>query len=178
MFRTATLLTLAAVLASTSACSKSDAPTKPAAKAAVAPLPGSYFLAEAPADAKDIRAAKRSLKAGDKVVLIGRIGGSEDPFVPERAIFTLVDKAMKTCDEGSDMDTCKTPWDYCCDPREQITANSAVVQIVGPDGQPLKAVLNGVKGLKPQATVTVVGTVSKAEGQNVVVNATGLFVKP
>lgn len=178
MFRTAKLIVLAVALSAGSACSKSDTAAKPTGKAAVAPLAGSYFLAEAPAEAKDIRASKGALKAGEKVVLIGRIGGSEDPFVPERAIFTLVDKAMKTCDEGSEMDSCKTPWDYCCDPREEITANSAVVQVVGTDGQPLKAVLNGVHGLRPQATVTVVGTVAKAEGQNVVVNATSLYVKP
>ena len=75
------------------------------------------------------------------------------------------------------MASCKTPWDYCCDPREVITANSAVIQLVGTDGQPLKAGLDGVRGLKPQATVTVVGTVAKAEGQNLVINASGLFVK-
>lgn len=181
MLRTATLLTLAAALAATSGCGKSE-PTpkeKPSEKTpAAAPLPENLFLAAAPKDPKDIKAAKTGLKVGDKVVIIGRIGGSEDPFVAGRAIFTLVDKSMKTCDEESSMPGCKTPWDYCCDPREVITANSAVIQVVGPEGQPLKTGLNGVKGLKPQATVTVVGTVKQAEGQNVVVNATGLYVKP
>jgi hypothetical protein len=179
MLRTATLLALAAALTATSGCGKSEPAAKPSEKAPVAvPLPENLFLTAAPKDAKDIKAAKVGLKAGDKIVIIGRIGGSEDPFVAGRAIFTLVDKSMKTCDEDSPMPGCKTPWDYCCDPREVITANSAVIQVVGPEGQPLKTSLNGIKGLKPQATVTVVGTVKQAEGQNVVINATGFYVKP
>src|SRR3954466_10961961 len=127
---------------------------KPAASSTptnAAPVPGALpqglFLATAPADAKNVKDAKSSLKPGDKVVLVGRIGGSEEPFVEERAIFTLVDRRLKTCDEGTDMATCKTPWDYCCDAREDIPANSATVQVAGPDGQPVKAELNGVRGL-------------------------------
>jgi hypothetical protein len=181
MARTLLALSLSIVLIFTGACRKSDSGDKeePKARAPAAPaLDDKYFLREAPQDAKDVKGAKSSVKVGDKVVIVGRIGGSEAPFVPGRAIFTLVDKSLKTCDEGSDMESCKTPWDYCCDPREVITAHSAVVQVVGAQGQPLKTELNGVHGLKPKATVTVVGTVAKAEGQNVVVNATGLYVQP
>jgi len=143
-----------------------------------AALPPGLFLAAAPADARDIKDAKGALKAGDKVVLVGRIGGSEEPFVAERAIFTIVDRRVKACGEGTAMDSCKTPWDYCCEPVDSITANSATIQVVGPEGQPVKAELNGVRGLKPLATVTVIGTVAKAEGGNLVVSASGFFVGP
>jgi len=147
----------------------------PAAPAGGA-LPQGLFLATTPADAKDVKDAKPTLKAGDKVVLVGRIGGSDEPFVAERAMFTLVDRRLKACGEGAEKDSCKTPWDYCCEAREEITANSATVQVLGADGQPAKAELNGVSGLKPLAVVTVVGTVAKTKGENVVVNASGFFV--
>lgn len=140
-------------------------------------LPSGLFLAAAPTDAKDIKDTKAAAKSGENVVLVGRIGGSKEPFVAERAVFTLVDSRLKLCGENSAEDSCETPWDYCCDPRETITANTVTVQVVGSEGQPIKAELSGVKGLKPTAFVTVVGTVARAEGENFVVNATGLYVK-
>lgn len=159
------------------ACGGKDEPklATPAKPAAVT-VPDSVFVAAAPADAKDVKAAKSTLKKGDKVTLVGRIGGSAKPFVAERAIFTLADKAMKACNENPD-DKCKTPWDFCCDPRDVITANTVTIQVVDADGKPFKTGLDGVKGLKPLATVTVTGTVSSAEGGNVVINASGMHVK-
>ena len=153
------------------------APATRSAPAAAA-LPPSLFLSAAPADAKDIKDAKGSAKVGDKIILVGRIGGSKEPFVAQRAVFTLVDKRLKACGEGTAMDSCETPWDYCCETREEITANSAAVQVVDAGGQPIKAELNGVNGLKLLATVTVVGTVVTAEAGNLVVRATGLYVQP
>ncbi len=55
------------------------------------------------------------------------------------------------------MDTCKTPWDYCCEPREELTTNMATVRVLGPEGHPLKTSLQDVQGLKLLARVTVVG---------------------
>lgn len=156
--------------------STSSAPA-PAVNAAAA-LPSGLFLSSAPSDAKDVKDAKPTLKAGDRVVLVGRIGGSEEPFLAERAIFTLVDRCLKACKEGNPEDKCATPWDYCCESRKDITANSATVQVVGADGQPLKAALNGVNGLKPLATVTVVGTIARAEAESVVISASGFYVVP
>lgn len=150
--------------------------TGPATTPAV--LPAGFFLATAPADAKDIKDAKPTLKVGDKIVLVGRIGGSEEPFVAERAVFTMVDSRLKRCGEANPEDSCETPWDYCCEPRESITANSVTVQVVGNEGKPIKAEINGVQGLKPSALVTVVGTVARAEGEAFVVNASGLYVRP
>ena len=178
---------LAAVL-TIAACEKekpaAPAPktTTPAAKGADSkadsPFAPTLFLTAAPADAKDVKAAKSGLKAGDKVVLLGRIGGSEEPFVEERAMFTLVDQGLKYCGQDNKDDHCKTPWDYCCESADDIAANTATVQVVSADGKPLKTGLNGVRGLKPLAMVAVVGTVATAEGPNLVVNATGIHIAP
>src|SRR5437868_1175777 len=114
MFRIFITVPALALTLTLAACEKG----KPAGgSTSTAALPAGFFLAAAPAEAKDIKDAKPTLKAGDKVVLVGRIGGSKEPFVAERAIFTLVDSRLKLCGESSPEDSCETPWDYCCDPR-------------------------------------------------------------
>jgi hypothetical protein len=181
MFRLVSTALVLTFISTLIACEREAPPAaNPPAKSAAVPaaLPSALFLAAAPADPKDIKDAKPALKAGDKVVLVGRIGGSVEPFVAERAIFTLVDRRMLACGEDSPDDTCPTPWDFCCEPRKDLTANSVTIQVVGPDAQPIKAELNGVRGLKPLATVTVVGVVTKAEGEGLVVSATQFYVKP
>jgi hypothetical protein len=153
---------------------------KPAGKTAATPgvvVPASLFLASAPAEAKNIKDVKPTLKSGDKVVLSGRIGGSREPFVTGRAVFTLVDPRLPTCADDP-ADTCKTPWDYCCEAPEDLNANMATVQVVGAEGQPLKTGLEGVHGLKPLAKVTVVGTVAQADSKNLLVKAEGVYVAP
>jgi hypothetical protein len=151
---------------------------RPAQAAAADALPGDLVLAEAPAGAKDVAAAKKEAKEGDAVVLRGRVGGSESPFVEGRASLQLVDVALKACGEANPDDPCKTPWDYCCDDPKEVAAHSANVQVVGADGKPLRTSLKGLSGLKPLSEVTVKGTVAKAgESGSLVVNATGIHVK-
>jgi hypothetical protein len=91
-------------------------------------------------------------------------------------VFTLVDARMKSCDQTEEMPGCKTPWDYCCDDPSDIAANAATVRVEDAGGQVLKTGLDGVNGLKPLASVTVVGTVAQAEGPNLVVRAEGIYV--
>lgn len=155
-------------------CDRKAESPKVAANPAVV-LPAALFLAGAPADAKDIKDIKPSLKAGEKVVLSGRIGGSREPFVNGRAVFTLVDHRLKTCADDPD-DTCKTPWDYCCEAPEDLNANMATVEVVSAEGQPLKTGLEGIHGLKPLSRVTVVGTVAQADSKNLLVKAEGIYV--
>jgi hypothetical protein len=147
-------------------------------EAAADPLPTGLVLAEAPAGAKEVLAVRKDAKQGDEVVLRGRVGGSKTPFVAGRASFQLVDASLKACGEGTAMDECKTPWDYCCSEPKEIAAHSASVQVVGADGRPLRAALAGAGGLKPLSEVVVKGTVAKAAESGVlVVNATGIYVK-
>ena len=141
-------------------------------------LPANLIVATAPpATAKDVVDARKA-SDGDEVVVRGRIGGSAKPFVDGRAVFQLVDLELKTCDQASPMDDCKTPWDYCCDDKADVFAKSVTVQVVGTGGQPLRAMLDGVGGLKPMGEVAVKGTVKKSpDGKVVTVNATELYVK-
>lgn len=140
-------------------------------------IPANAFLASPPADAKPVKDVKALAKGGDKVVLVGRIGMGEEPFVKGRSVFTIVDLGVKYCGEET-KDSCQTPWDYCCEPSDVLAANSATIQFVSANGQPIRADLNGVHGLKPLAIVSVVGTVAEGNGTSLVINADSLYVKP
>jgi hypothetical protein len=155
---------------------KKDQAAAPAAPAEA--LPANLVLAApAPAGAKDVAAA-RNASDGEEVVVRGRIGGSEKPFTEARAVFQLVDLALQTCDKTGPMHNCKTPWDYCCDDKADVFGKSVTVQVLGPAGQPIRASLDGVGGLKPMSEVAVKGRVKKSpDGKAVTVNATELYVK-
>ncbi len=140
-----------------------------------APLPTGFFVEKLPENAKDVSEARKAgggstLKVGDEVVLRGRIGGSKEPFVTGRAVLTLMGRGIKACNENPD-DKCSKPWDYCCETKEDILANSVTVQVVDAKGQILRTDMKGRRGLKELTEVIVVGKVASADGKALVVNA-------
>lgn len=162
------------------ACDKpaSDKPSSNAPVQPAAAIPASLFIAEAPADPKNVGEVKKNATAGQEVVITGRIGGSEAPFVDGRAMFMLADvTTMKACDEMGSDDHCTKPWDYCCEPRELLVANTCTVQVVGDDGRPLKATLKGAGALADGSRVIVRGKVAQKADQTLVINAEAIFVK-
>ncbi|MCC6951677.1 MAG: hypothetical protein IT433_09555 [Phycisphaerales bacterium] len=140
-------------------------------------IPPGFFLASAPAEARDISEARKAggLKMGDQVVLMGRVGGSKTPFVAGRAIFTLMGRGLKACSDNPD-DLCKQPWDYCCETRDDIIANSVTVQAVDAKGQVLRTEMKGRRGLRELSELIVVGKVTSTDGKSLVVTATGVHV--
>ena len=149
----------------------SNGPSKAAPAEA---LPVGLILTAAPGDAKEVLALKGA-KAGDEVVLRGKVGGRVEPFVDGRAVFQVVDASIKSCKDLPG-DKCETPWDYCCEP--DVNQKSATVQVAGADGKPLRTGLKGVGGLQPLSEVTIKGTVVQAgEAGPLLVNATGIHVK-
>ena len=73
-----------------------------------------YILKEEPKDAADVIATREKTKDKDDVVVVGKIGGRENPWIKGTAAFLIVDLSLKACNERPG-DTCKTPWDYCCE---------------------------------------------------------------
>jgi hypothetical protein len=71
-----------------------------------------YLLASEPADAKGVIDVKKEAKDGDRVVVVGRIGGSKEPFTKGRVSFTFVDPSFVPCNEKGEEDS-ETPWDFC-----------------------------------------------------------------
>lgn len=141
-----------------------------------APLPTGFFTDKPTENARDVSEARKAgtLKVGDEVVLSGRVGGSKEPFVAGRAVFTLMGRGIKACNENPD-DKCSKPWDYCCETKADILANSVTVQVVDAKSQVLKTDLKGRHNLKELTDVVVVGKVSAADGKAVVINASSMY---
>jgi len=144
-----------------------------------ASLPVGLFVERPSEEARDVSEVRKAggLKAGDRVSLRGRVGGSKDPFVSGRAVFTLVGRGLKACNEIPG-DQCSAPWDYCCDTASEINANSVTVQVVDAKGAPLRTDLRGRRGLKELSEVVVTGTVAVAGEKGVVVTAATMHVIP
>ena len=143
--------------------------------AATQGLPANLRLVAAPGDAKDVAVTKAALKDGDRVVLQGVVAGRADPIAENRAILTLLDSGIKTCDKNPS-DGCKTPWDACCEPADVLAKNSVTVQVVDQSGKPIKASLSGIEGVKPLAKVVVSGSAKVSADGVVLVNADGVYV--
>ena len=150
----------------------------PPTPATAAPsIPKEVFVSEKPKDAKSVADAKKSAKKGDTVVIEAKIGGRDEPFVKNRAIFMVADRSLKSCDEIPG-DTCPKPWDYCCETPESKKANMMTLQVVDKDGKPLKVGAQGVEGLEPLALVVFEGTVAEVDDKgNFVVRVTKMFVE-
>ena len=141
----------------------------PQQQASEAPAASSDFLLAArPADVQGVALVRSGDgKDGDTVVVEGRIGGSEKPFVDGLAAFTIVDMAIPHCsaDEG-----CPTPWDYCCE-TGKLKDNQALVKFVGADGQPVSEDARKLLNVKELSHVVVQGKLRKDEQGNVTVLA-------
>lgn len=140
------------------------APSGAAANAASTPAASAPGLPEGlvvrgPAQGTTVTAAKAAARQGEEITLVGRIGGSVNPFAADRAIFTIADPELLSCTDMDEPDHCKTPWDFCCEDRAKMRAGTATIEVAGADGKPLAVALRGVQGLEPLATVAVSGTV-------------------
>lgn len=141
------------------------------------PLPAGFFAAKAPKDPAELSALRKTggQKVGDEIVIRGRIGGSKDPFIAGRAMFSLIGRGLKACSENPG-DACDTPWDYCCESKTDVVANSATIQVVDDKGLVLRTDFKGRRGLKELSEVVVIGKVASTAGKALVVNATSIVV--
>ncbi len=108
------------------------------------------------ADGEPTGAAALADAAGDAVLVRARIGGRAEPMSPDSPVFLVVDLSLKHCGELPG-DNCPMPWDYCCEPRDSLTANSATVQLVDDAGSPLAVDLT--QSLEPLDVVVIEGVV-------------------
>lgn len=140
------------------AASRQVAPAAPSAAPSALP---EGLVVRGPANGTHVAAAKAAARQGEEITIVGRIGGSANPYVADRAIFTIVDPALKACSDMDDPDHCDKPWDYCCEDRAKLRAGTATIEIAGADGKPIAVAVRGVQGLDPLVTVAVTGTVTE-----------------
>lgn len=133
-------------------------------------IPETFHLASAPANpvsVKELRAAP----ASDNIAVVGRV----KDFAEGLAGMTLADRSLRACSDNPG-DECKTPWDYCCVPQEELTAGLANVEFR--DGaKVLKGSPKGFHGIDHLKEVVVVGRSEKDAQGNVTLVAKGVFVR-
>lgn len=134
-----------------------------------------YLLSEAPDGAENVIQVRDASKDGDNVVIVGRIGGSTDPWTDDRAAFSIVDLSLQACSDRPD-DDCPTPWDYCCD-TDKLPASTALVKVVNENGDLVKTDARSLLGVKELSTVVVKGKVERDDTGKFIILATGIHVK-
>jgi len=141
-------------------------------------LPANLLVTEQPAGAIGVIEARTTAKTGDRVAVIGRIGGSRAPFVSSRAIFTIVDQSMKSCLETDEEEHCPRPWDYCCEDKKELAKSIASIEISDANGKPLALALESEGTFKPLMLIAVEGTLQSTEGGSFVVRAEHVYKIP
>lgn len=170
-----TLITMLAVVTFTLiGCGGEEAANTNAPAAGVA-LPDALFLSEAPEGIQSIAELKTSAKEGDEVVVRAVVGGNVNPIVEGRASASIIDVGIKNPCLAED-DHCKTPWDYCCSPQEDITKNLATLQILDDSGKVRKADLTS--RFQPLATLVIKGIVGpRPDDQVLTIHAQAIYIE-
>ncbi len=138
------------------------------------PAQATWLLTSMPEGVEGVAAVKSRAAEGDQVVVLGVIGGIMEPVSAESPVFVIVDTELPSCADKP-ADHCPTPWDYCCETRESLTANNATVLMVDESGSALQVNL-GDHGVVPLAEVVVVGEVLPRPNEGVLtIKATKLY---
>lgn len=134
----------------------------------------SYIAASEPLDAVPVGLARKQSENGQEITLVGRIGGSSEPFIDGLAAFTIVDPNVPYCadDEG-----CPTPWDYCCE-TDAVKSNIATVKIIDTSGKPIQRSAKSLIPLKELSVIVVKGIAKRDEQGNLSIATTQVFVRP
>lgn len=144
------------------------APSKPTATTEI-------LLTSEPAGAEEVIKARESAQNDEEVVIVGRIGGSEDPWVDGRAVFSIVDNSLKACSDIPG-DGCEKPWDYCCE-TGKLPTSMALIKVVDEDGTLIKEDARKLLNLKELQTVVVKGKAKRDDTGNLTVFANGIFIR-
>lgn len=164
------LLTTGALLVG---CAQEDAPSPSAA------VDGAKFLlAEEPDGAMGVIAASESAEDGAPLVLVGRVGGSANPWIKGRAAFTLLDPSIAVVSEAeaaeSDSDTKICTGDCCATERKGCTT---LVKVVDAQGELVRVDARELLGLKESDMVVVRGKAERDDAGNFFVLADGVHVR-
>ena len=175
-YSSAACLVLFAVLIGCSQETTQNASTPAVTSPTATDIDGSVFiLASEPEGAGDVIKVRSEAANDDEVLIVGRIGGSSDPWIEGRAAFTIVDQSLKACTDIPG-DNCPIPWDYCCE-TSKLPTSMALVKFVDDSGAVVKADAKGLLGVKELSTIIVKGKAKRDEAGNLTILASGVFVK-
>lgn len=160
-------------------CSSQSSTAPVAETAAPSPTPSAagarYRLDAEPAGARNVADVRAEAADGERVVVVGRIGGDVNPWVEGRAAFTIVDLSLQACSDIPG-DGCPTPWDYCC-ATDGLKTGSILVKVVDEGGQLVADDARTLLGVAELDTLIVEGTLQKGEEGNATLLASRVFVR-
>lgn len=169
-----------APVASLGGCGESESSSSSASAPTAVAAPAGLFAERSISEGETLAGigeVKKTAQAGETVRFVARVGGRAACFVPGSAVFIVADPILEDCLQKGD--GCPKPWDYCCEPKERLRANTATVRLVDAAGAPLAGSAEGLGGLAPLLTIEVLGTVSERGSDGLfVVDATEVFVRP
>lgn len=134
-----------------------------------------FQLAEEPDGAVGVIAARESAEDGAPIILVGRVGGSANPWIDGRAAFTLLDASMSVVDEGKDSGEGELCTGDCCALERQSC--TTLVKVVDSQGKLVPVDSRELLGLKESDMVVVKGTAQKDKTGNFVMLASGVFIR-
>ncbi|MEW4563105.1 hypothetical protein AB1K70_11300 [Bremerella sp. JC770] len=143
--------------------------------AAPSPEMAKYLLDSEPEGGQEVIAVRESAKDDEEVTIVGRIGGSADPWVDGRVAFSIVDPSLKACSDIPG-DACAVPWDYCCE-TDKLPGATALIKVVDENGDVLKADAREALKLDELQTVVVHGKAQRDAEGNLTVLADRLYVR-
>jgi len=135
-----------------------------------------YLLASEPQGAQGVIHVRENAQDEQTVIVVGRIGGSENPWVERRAAFSIVDLSLQACSD-KEGDECETPWDYCCE-TDLLPKATVLVKVVDDSGNLVAMDARELLLAKELQTVVVAGEAKRDEAGNLTVLASGVYRKP
>jgi hypothetical protein len=151
------------------------APTDATAAASPAIDGSKYLLTDEPEDAVGVIEARESAQDGAPVVIVGRIGGADNPWVEGRAAFMLIDASMAVVAAGEECAEGELCTGDCC--ATEMTACTTLVKVVDAEGRIVAADSRRLLGVNADDTVVVRGKAQKDDSGNFVVLAEGVHVR-
>ena len=140
---------------------------------------GSKFLAKAEIPgAMDVSKARKSSENQQEITVVGRIGGSLDPWVKGLAAFSIVDRSLIACSDETpegEACSCETPWDYCC-ATDQLKDAMALVKFVEADGKIVRHDAREIFGISELQTVIVKGKAERDKAGNLTILASQMYL--
>jgi hypothetical protein len=140
------------------------------------PRGNDYLLSTEPDQARSVIETREHSADQESVVVVGRIGGSVNPWVEGRSAFAIVDLSLEACSD-KEGDDCETPWDYCCE-TDRLAQATLLVKLIDDSGKLLPVDARQMLGVKELQTVVIQGTAQRDGAGNVTVLASGFFLRP
>lgn len=173
------VLSLTLCVSTLAGCSRDTVSQPDADQTATDALAGTsaaeVLLVSEPAGADEVIAVREQASDGDDVVIVGRIGGSENPWIEGRAAFSIVDNSLKACSD-IEGDSCPMPWDYCCE-TSRLADASALVKVVDAEGTLIAGDAKQLLGVRELSTVVAKGKAQRDEAGNLTVLASAIYVR-